>query len=214
MSTGADKDSGVRSGAGPSPQARRAKTPPGKYPAVFLDRDGAINEEMGYINHLSRFRLLPGAAPAIQRLNQAGFKVVVITNQSGAARGYFPPALINAVHAHMQELLAREDARLDAIYACQHAPEAGCPCRKPRPGLIFQAAQELDLDLSRSYLVGDRYLDIQTGANAGVRGILVLTGYGLGEYEHFHATTPAQPVHVAPDLLAAATYILEGRQAG
>ncbi len=175
---------------------------------MFLDRDGTINEEMGYINHVSRLRLLPEAGLAIRRLNEAGFPVVVITNQSGAARGYFPASLVREVHNHLQNLLAAQGARVDAIYTCMHAPDAGCSCRKPQPGLLFQAAEELGLDLSRSYLVGDRYKDIETAAQAGVQGILVLTGYGLGEYEHFHHASPAPPVHVAQNLLDAAKFII------
>jgi D-glycero-D-manno-heptose 1,7-bisphosphate phosphatase len=175
---------------------------------VFLDRDGTINEEMGYINHLSRFRLLPEAAPAIRRLNEAGLPVVLITNQSGAARGYFPASLVDEVHAHMRRLLAQAGARIDAIYTCLHAPEAYCACRKPKPGLLLQAAQDLNLDLSRSFLVGDRYLDIQTAVNAGAQGILVLTGYGLGEYENVRAHSRAQPAHVAAHLLDAVDFLL------
>ena len=148
--------------------------------AVFLDRDGTVNEEMGYINHLSRFVLLPGTAAAVRRLNEAGLKVVVVTNQSGAARGYFPLSLVEEVHAYLRDLLAQEGAHLDAIYTCLHGPQDGCGCRKPQPGLILQAAAELNLDLGSSYLVGDRYKDLQTGAKAGVKGILVLTGYGRG----------------------------------
>ena len=176
--------------------------------AVFLDRDGTINEEMGYINHLSRFVLLPQAAPAIQGLNRAGLKVVVVTNQSGAARGYFPETLVGQVHALMGKLLAAEGARVDAIYTCLHLPEAKCACRKPQPKLIQDAARDLGLDLSRSYLVGDRYMDIQTAQNAGVKGVLVLTGYGLGEYEQRSSRSPA-PAHVAQDLLEAADWIIE-----
>jgi D-glycero-D-manno-heptose 1,7-bisphosphate phosphatase len=178
------------------------------HPAVFLDRDGTINEEMGYINHLSRFRLLPEAIDAIRRLNEAGVKVVVVTNQSGAARGYFPASLVDEIHAHLQKILAEAGARVDGIYACLHSPEAGCACRKPRPTLMQQAARDLDLDLARSYAVGDRYKDIETAANAGVTGILVLTGYGRGEYEYLRATAPVQPVHVAADLSAAVEWIL------
>ncbi len=179
-----------------------------KRPAVFLDRDGTINEEMGYINHLSRFRLLPEAALAIRRLNEAGLPLVVVTNQSGAARGYFPATLVDEVHRHLHNLLAQAGARVDAIYACLHGADAGCSCRKPQPGLLLQAAQEMNLDLSRSYLVGDRYMDIKTAANACVAGILVLTGYGLGEYEHFHEQSQPQPVHVAQNLLDAVDFIL------
>jgi D-glycero-D-manno-heptose 1,7-bisphosphate phosphatase len=176
---------------------------------VFLDRDGTVNEEMGYINHLSRFLLLPRTAAAIKRLNDAGLKVVLVTNQSGGARGYFPASLVEEVHAHLRHLLAREGARLDGIYTCLHGPQDGCDCRQPQPGLILRAARELDLDLSRSYLVGDRYKDLQTGAKAGVKGILVLTGYGRGEYEHFGRTWEVQPAHIAGDLLDAAAWIIK-----
>ena len=178
-------------------------------PAVFLDRDGTINEEMGYINHLSRFELLPQAIPGIRRLNEAGLKVVVVTNQSGAARGYFPAALVDEVHGLLQKILAAGGAHLDGIYACLHGPADGCDCRKPLPTLVKQAARDLDLDLARSYLVGDRYKDMETAANAGVKGILVLTGYGRGEYDYLRAAARVQPVHVAPDLREAVEWILK-----
>ncbi len=177
--------------------------------AVFLDRDGTLNEEMGYINHLSRFRLLPRTVPAIRRLNAAGVKAVVVTNQSGAARGYFPRSLMDEVHAHLKEQLAAGGAHLDGIYVCPHHPDEDCACRKPSPTLIEQAARDLDLDLSRSYLVGDRYKDIETAANAGVKGILVLTGYGRGEYDYLRPAQKVQPVFVAPDLEAAVEWILQ-----
>jgi D-glycero-D-manno-heptose 1,7-bisphosphate phosphatase len=177
-------------------------------PAVFLDRDGTINEEMGYVNHLSRFQLLPKVVDALRLLNQAGIKAVLVTNQSGAARGYFPPALVAKVHRHLEKLLAAEGARLDGIYTCLHGPDDHCPCRKPKPALILTAARELDLDLARSYLVGDRYRDVETAANAGIKGVLVLTGYGRGEYEYLQAAGPVAPVHVAQDLEEAVRWIL------
>ena len=180
--------------------------------AVFLDRDGTINEEMGYINHLSRFVLLPRSVEAIKMLNDAGLKVVVVTNQSGAARGYFPSSLVAEVHDHLRNLLAAGGAKLDGIYVCLHSPDDGCACRKPKPGLILQAAEELEVDLSRSYLVGDRQMDLQTGANAGVKGILVLSGYGRGEYELFAPTWKVRPVHVAGDLWDAAQWIIKDLQ--
>ena len=115
--------------------------------------------------------------------------MVVVTNQSGAARGYFPAALVDEVHAASQPTSwPPAGAHLDGIYVCLHGPEEGCPCRKPKPALIQQAARDLDLDLTRSYLVGDRYKDMETAANAGVKGILVLTGYGRGEYEYLRAS--------------------------
>ena len=183
-----------------------------KQTAVFLDRDGTINEQMGYINHLSRLVLLPRSAPGIRLLNQAGLTVIIITNQSGAARGYFPLSLVDQVNAHLQNLLAAEGAKIDAVYACTHGPRDGCPCRKPKPGLIHQAAQDLNLDLSRSYLVGDRYLDLETATNAGVKSILVLTGYGRGEYELFAPAWDVRPAHIAADLMDAAAWIIKDLQ--
>ncbi|HHK60609.1 MAG TPA: D-glycero-beta-D-manno-heptose 1,7-bisphosphate 7-phosphatase [Desulfobacterales bacterium] len=183
--------------------------------AVFLDRDGTINEQMGYINHLSRFVLLPGVVAAIRRLNQAGVPVVVVTNQSGLARGYFPPALLDQVHAEMRQRLAEGGARVDGVYVCPHHPEAreeryrrACGCRKPRPGLLERAARELGLDLARSYMVGDRYSDVATGAAAGCRTVLVLTGYGRGDYEYIGPRHPCRPDFVAEDLGAAVEWIL------
>ncbi len=164
---------------------------------------------MGYINHVSRFVLLPQAIPAIRRLNEAGLKVVVVSNQSGAARGYYPPFLVEEVHAYMTNLLAAGGAHLDGIYACLHGPDDGCSCRKPKPGLVMQAARDLDLDLSRSYLVGDRYGDLETAARAGLQGILVLTGYGRGEYEYLSGDWQIKPVYVAKDLEDAADWILK-----
>ena len=183
-------------------------------PAVFLDRDGTINEEMGYINHLSRFRVFPQAAPAIRRLNEADLKVVVISNQSGVARGYFPLALMEEVNRYLVKHLAAGHARLDGFYVCTHHPNEGCPCRKPKPELIERAARDLDLDLKRSYLIGDRYTDVQTAANAGVKGILVLTGYGRGEFEFIKDQAPVPPVYVARDLADAAAWILEDLKKG
>jgi D-glycero-D-manno-heptose 1,7-bisphosphate phosphatase len=181
-------------------------------PAVFLDRDGTINEEMGYINHLSRFLVFPEAIPAIRRLNEAGLKVVVISNQSGVARGYFSLALMEEVHRHLTEHLAAGHARLDGFFVCTHHPNEDCPCRKPKPELIERAARDLDLDLKRSYLIGDRFKDIETAANAGVKGILVLTGYGRGEFEFIRDQAPVPPVYVAQDLADAAAWILKDLQ--
>jgi D-glycero-D-manno-heptose 1,7-bisphosphate phosphatase len=181
--------------------------------AVFLDRDGTINEEMGYINHLDRFVLLPGAAAAVRSINASGLKAVVVTNQSGAARGYFPVAFIDRVHEKMRRLLSEEGAFLDGIYTCPHSPqpregEAGCHCRKPRPGLLLRAARDLNLDLARSYVVGDRFQDVVMARSVGARAVLVLTGYGRGELEFVGPTSPVKPDFVAADLPQALELIL------
>jgi len=180
--------------------------------AVFLDRDGTVNEEMGYINHLDRFVLLPGAASAIRRINESGLKAVVVTNQSGAARGYFPMELIDQVHHKLKQLLLAEGAFLDGIYTCVHAPagggeDSGCNCRKPAIGLMLQAAAELRIDLKRSYVVGDRLKDVEMARNGGARAILVLTGYGKGE-QKFVAAGKVQPDFIAADLTEAVDWIL------
>ena len=183
-------------------------------PAVFLDRDGTINEEQEYPDRLNQILVFPQAAPAIRRLNEAGLKVVVVTNQSGVARSYFPLAFVHEVHRYLNQHLAAAGARLDGLYVCPHHPDEGCPCRKPKPEMLFRAARDLDLDLAHSYLVGDRYLDLETAAHAGVKGILVLTGYGRGEYESRRDQAPAAPVYVAQDLADAAAWILADMQKG
>jgi len=185
-------------------------------PAVFLDRDGTINEQMGYINHISRFVLLPGAAGAIRALNEAGVPVVVTTNQSGLARGYFPPRLLDEVHALMARRLAEEGARLDGVYVCPHHPEAveeryrrRCGCRKPKTGLFEQAAADLDLDLGASFVVGDRWSDLKAARACGAAAVLVLTGYGRGDYQYIGPGQEVQPDFVADDLPAAVSWILK-----
>ncbi len=184
-------------------------------PAVFLDRDGTLNEEVGYLNHLSRYRLLPGAAEAVRLLNAAAVPAVVVSNQSGAGRGYFPESLISEVEARLVAELAGGGARLDAFYYCLHHPQAllaeyrrECDCRKPRPGLLLQAARELGLDLAASWLIGDRLLDIETAQAAGAGSVLVLTGYGRGELDYVLPTSAVRPDHVADDLLAAVRWVL------
>ena len=184
-------------------------------PAVFLDRDGTINEQMGYINHTCRFQLLPGAANAIKKLNDAGIPVVVISNQSGLARGYFPEELLIAVHEKMNRQLAEVGAHVDGMYYCPHHPEAkeerfraACNCRKPKPGLVLQAAEEIGLDPKRSYVVGDRWSDIKTAANCGATSILVRTGYGRGDEQYIGPHQEIQPDFKADDLSEAVDWIL------
>ena len=177
-------------------------------PAVFLDRDGTIAEEVGYLNHISRFRMFPFAADAIRRLNEASLPVMVVTNQSGVGRGYFPEALVDEVHELMTKQLAAAGARLDAIYYCPHTSAEGCESRKPKPGMLDRAAREHALDLKRSFVVGDRSADIELAHNAGARGILVRTGYGEGELAWHVPKWLIQPDYVAQTLTEAADWIL------
>lgn len=146
--------------------------------AVFLDRDGTIIEEVNYLSRPEQVALLPGAAGAIGAWNAAGVPVVVVTNQAGVARGYFPEARVGEVHARLSALLAERGARVDAYYYCPHGPADGCGCRKPAPGMLRAAARDLRLDLSRSWVIGDKPCDAEAGAAAGCRAVLVRTGHG------------------------------------
>jgi len=204
-----------------------------KRAAVFLDRDGTINEEVGYLDRVEKLRLIPGAAEAIRLLNEKGFKTVVVTNQSGVARGFFTEAFVETVHSRIQELLAAEGAVIDGFYYCPHHPTEGrgpylqdCDCRKPAPGLLRCAAAEHGIDPSRSFVVGDTLKDIEAGGRVGIPGILVLTGYGREALAALEAQTDGpgtcpdaslaterhprniRPVHVAADLGAAVRWIL------
>jgi D-glycero-D-manno-heptose 1,7-bisphosphate phosphatase len=178
-------------------------------PAVFLDRDGTICEEMGYLNHLSRLHIFPFAAAAIARLNEAGLPVIVVTNQSGVSRRIFPESLVAQIHARISRELSAAGARVDGYYYCGHTSQDACSCRKPLPGLLEQAAREHGLRLDRSFVVGDRYADVALAHAVGGSGILVLTGYGRGEYELHQQEWPRQPDAVVEDLSEAVDAILE-----
>ena len=182
--------------------------------AVFLDRDGTINEEMGYINHVSRFKIFKFVPEAIKILNNAGYLVIVVTNQSGLARGYFDENLINMLHASLLKKVQKESAKIDAIYFCPHHPTEGiqkyrinCDCRKPKPGMIKQAQKEFDINLNKSIMIGDRYKDVEFGKQLGLKTIMVLTGYGLGEYTFQRHLWNEQPDLVCNNLLEAAQII-------
>ena len=188
-------------------------------PAVFIDRDGCLTHEVGYVNHVSRIQLLPRTAAAVRRLNEAGFAAVMVTNQAGIARGYFSEDLLRAVNAAMVQQLEDGGARLDGLYICTHHPHEGvppyraeCDCRKPRPGLLLRAARELDLDLTASVMVGDRISDVAVGQAVGAAGVLVLTGYGRGGWEHQRHEWTVKPEHVAEDLFDAVDWVLAGRR--
>ena len=174
--------------------------------AVFLDRDGTVNEEVGYIRSRHDIRLIPRAATAIQALNQAGWLVIVITNQSGVGRGYLTTEELEAAHARLREQLAAEGARIDAIFYCPHVPNDACVCRKPEVELIRRAERQFGIDLTASWMIGDKASDLDLGRNAGCRAGLVLTGYGA---ETATTIDPKQADLVAPDLFAAVSRLLD-----
>ena len=186
-----------------------------KQPAVFIDRDGTISEEVGYVNHPSRFRLFPYSPDAVRKLNESHWLAIVVTNQAGVARGYFSEDIILKVHEHLNDELNSQQVRLDAIYYCAHHPTVGdppyrrdCDCRKPKAGLIHRAMQDFDIDLSRSWMVGDRYSDIELAKNAGLRSAFVLSGYGRGEWEFQRAGWKYQPDIVCENLFEAVESIV------
>lgn len=187
-----------------------------KRPALFMDRDGTVSEEVGYVNHPSRFRLFPYSADAIKLLNDNGWLAIVVTNQAGVARGYFAEDVIVQIHEQMRRDLQNAGAKLDAIYYCAHHPSVGeppyrfeCDCRKPKTGLIEHAAADFEIDLERSWMVGDRYGDVELARNAGLHSAFVLSGYGRGEWEYQRGSWKFEPEVVAENLLAAAQLIIE-----
>lgn len=183
--------------------------------AVFLDRDGTVIEEVGYLDNIEQLKIIPGAARAIYLLNKADIPVIMITNQSGIARGYFSASLVEQIHHRLQKLLAMESAHLDAIYYCPHHPTAGrppyrcaCTCRKPEPGMVEQAISDLQLGKRRLFVVGDKLVDLELARRTGAEGILVLTGYGGKESKRLNKTGELQPASIAADLVQAARWIL------
>ena len=194
-------------------------TPPPLRRAFFIDRDGTLSEEVGYVNHLSRFRLFPFAVEAVRLVNRSPFLAVLVTNQAGVARGYFPESLVHEVHAAVAGEMKAGGARLDGIYYCPHHPSAGeppyrqdCNCRKPRPGLLHRAAAALGIDLARSYVIGDRFGDLELAWGVGATGVLVRTGYGRGELEQHAPAWPRPPDMVADHLLEAVVNILSAAE--
>ncbi|MDP9338977.1 MAG: HAD family hydrolase [Acidobacteriota bacterium] len=178
-------------------------------PGVFIDRDGTISEEVGYLNHISRFRLFPFVPGAIRKLNDRGIPAIVVTNQSGVGRGYFPESLVQTVHDAMTQQIAAAGARLDGAYYCPHLSSDLCTCRKPSPGMLEQASAEHAIDLQRSFVVGDRFGDIELAHRIGARSILVRTGYGEGEILWHLPRWKLQPDFIAADLTRAVDWILE-----
>ncbi len=184
--------------------------------AVFLDRDGTVNEEVGYLRDLKQLKLIPGAGAAIRRLNEAGFKVVLVTNQSGVARGYFSESFVQETHALLEQLLKNDGARLDGIYYCPHHPTAGnsrftteCNCRKPGTGMIDRAARDLNVDMKKSYVVGDKWSDVELGQRAGARTILVKSGFAPDSEGNLRPGHLMDPELIAGSITEAVEWILQ-----
>jgi len=183
--------------------------------ALFIDRDGTINQDSGYISTPNELKIYPFVAEALRLINKAGLKAIVVTNQSGVARGLYTESELGAIHDRMIGELQHEGARIDAIYYCPHHPDYGgkryrqtCGCRKPQPGMLHEAARAHNVDLARSWVIGDKASDMKLAANAGARGALVLTGYGSETLAH-REQWPCEPDLVADNLLDAVRMILD-----
>ncbi len=184
----------------------------GLRPAIFLDRDGTINVEKGYLIHLDDFEFLPGVPEALKKLQNAGFLLVIVTNQSGIARGYFSLEQVNKLHQYIILQLEQFGISLAGIYICPHHPTCGqgeylrdCECRKGKPGMLLKAAEDLNIDLRHSFMIGDKLADIEAGYAAGCSTYLVKTGYG----KDFEAAATTYGAEVVNDLPTAADKIVE-----
>jgi D-glycero-D-manno-heptose 1,7-bisphosphate phosphatase len=182
-------------------------------PAVFLDRDGTLNEDVGYLDRVERFHVFPFTTEAMRVLSRAGYRLVVVTQQNGIALGFVDEPRVQDIHRLLVERLAAADVPVDGVYYCPHNPHATveqyrveCDCRKPRPGMLQRATRELDLDLTRSVIVGDRWRDLQMGASIGVPGVLVRTGYG--ETEARSVPDGQRPLAIVGNVMEAAGWIL------
>jgi D-glycero-D-manno-heptose 1,7-bisphosphate phosphatase len=183
--------------------------------AVFLDRDGTVNVEVGYLNNLEQLMLISGAGTAIKRLNEKGLKVVLVTNQSGVARGYFSESFVQETHVLLKQLLQKEGAIVDAIYYCPHHPKAGnshfttaCDCRKPGTGMIDRAARDLRIDVKRSFVVGDKWSDVELGQRAGARSILVNSDFAPNDAGNVRPGYLNKPDFIAHTITEAVEWIL------
>lgn len=187
-------------------------------PAAFLDRDGTMIEEVGYLDRLEQIRLFPWTVDAVRVLNRAGFAVIVVTNQAGVARGFFPESFVDEVHRVLDERLTEGGARVDRYYYCPHHPDGtveayrrACDCRKPRPGLLERAARDFALDMPGSFVVGDKRIDVQLAHAAGASGVLVRTGYAGRDTGGASDARP--PDATVANLMEAASWMLLRREA-
>jgi D-glycero-D-manno-heptose 1,7-bisphosphate phosphatase len=179
--------------------------------AIFMDRDGTVSEEVGYMYHAGLYKPFPWTGEAVRRINDSGYKAILITNQAGVERGYFPESTVHEVHRILDAELERWSARLDGIYFCPHRPESQCNCRKPKPGMILRASVEMNIELTESFMIGDRFVDVEAAHGAGVKSVLLKSGDGLVEIEKFSKTSVYQPHFVADNLLHAVDAILNGK---
>jgi D-glycero-D-manno-heptose 1,7-bisphosphate phosphatase len=173
--------------------------------AVFLDRDGTLIVEKNYLHKIEDVEFIPGVGTALAKLRKKGFLLILVTNQSGVSRGYFTMEDVQRVHRHIIAVLQKDGATLDGIYICPHQAEDNCECRKPGTKLLQDAKEKFGIDLTRSFMVGDRELDVQLGQRVGCKSVLVKTGYG----EQVIAQKLAVPEHVAADVTAAVEWILK-----
>jgi D-glycero-D-manno-heptose 1,7-bisphosphate phosphatase len=186
--------------------ARRVK----KRPAVFIDRDGTLIREKNYLSKIKDVQLIKGAVEAVKLLKSSGYKVIVLTNQSGIGRGYFTEPELLKVHAFLVKLLKKKGVILDGIYYCPHHPDADCSCRKPKTGMVIKAKRKLNLDLESSYTIGDHKGDFLLGQNMGGKGIFVLTGHGKHELKKIKAEPEKYiPDHISSNILSAAKWIIK-----
>jgi len=192
-----------------------------KNSAIFLDRDGTINDEVGYLDSADKLRIIPAAFQAVRLINSSGMRAVVITNQAGVAKGLFTEEFVREINEQIQSALLAQGALIDRFYFCPHHPTEGidpyrliCNCRKPEPGLLLQAAVDLNIDLARSYVIGDRLRDVETAHRTGAKGVLVMTGYGQDLMQKSgpdRANELNQPDYIAQDILEAVHWILKDR---
>ena len=177
--------------------------------AVFLDRDGTINYDPGYLSDPEALKLFPGVASAIARLNAEGIKTIVVSNQSGIGRGLFTESMLAKVHERLRDLLRNEaGATIDGIYYCPHHPDDGCQCRKPRQEMLLRASHDLHLDIGRSYMIGDKALDTMFAVNAGLKRLMVKTGHDHDVELNQLREQGIQPHHIADDLRMAIDWVL------
>ena len=181
-------------------------------PAVFLDRDGTVCQEVGYLKVVENLSLIPGSAQAIRIILDHGYKPIIISNQSGIARNYMSVENVNMINKKLQEMLAEKNAPVEHVFYCPHHPKGNppyninCDCRKPASGLLLQAASENNLNISKSIMIGDKYTDVETGHRLNIPGILVQTGFGMGEIEKYKNTWNKAPDYIAVDLLDAVNW--------